>query len=94
MFTATIRVLVDGGGNRWLTFLDSLKSDSRPNVRIADYLTGDFDSISVASKGRLIEMGTEIVSTPNQDETDFTKALKQVKLCGKEVIKPYIVILL
>lgn len=83
---ATIRVLVDGGGDRWLTYLDSLKTDSSRSVKAAEMLTGDFDSISDGARQRLMKMGTEIIGTPDQDETDFTKALKQVKSSGKEVI--------
>lgn len=78
-------MLVDGGGDRWLTFLDSLEPHSGRNVNVAEMLTGDFDSISPTSKQRLSEMGTEIISTPDQDETDFTKALKLVQSSGKKV---------
>lgn len=76
---------MDGGGDRWLTFLDELQSDSDRHIKVAEMLTGDLDSISDASKLRLSEMGTEIITTPDQDETDFTKALKLVKTSGKEV---------
>lgn len=76
---------MDGGGDRWLTFLDELQSDSDRHIKVAEMLTGDLDSISDASKLRLSEMGTEIIPTPDQDETDFTKALKLVKTSGKEV---------
>lgn len=77
--------MVDGGGDRWLSFVDSLKNNSSHNFKVAELLTGDLDSISVGAKQRLCDMGTQIIPTPDQDETDFTKALKQVRESVEEV---------
>jgi thiamine pyrophosphokinase len=63
---------VDGGGNQW-----SEMQVTNPSLKFPHVISGDFDSIcpkvlSVFSANE----GTEIVHTPNQDETDFTKSLR------------------
>jgi thiamine pyrophosphokinase len=46
------------------------------NDLIPDLVTGDFDSASPDLLKLLAELGTNVVPTPDQDETDFTKCLK------------------
>lgn len=85
LYVAAVRVLVDGGGDRWLAFRDALNPESHPNLRVAERLTGDFDSIASQSMLRLREMGTEVRPTPDQSNTDFTKALIDIKSFADEV---------
>lgn len=76
---ATKRVLVDGGANRWLFFCDQLDADERVDLRPADWLTGDFDSVTDATRAIFAASGTQIIPTTDQDHTDFTKALIELK---------------
>lgn len=45
---------------------------------IPDLITGDMDSSSPAVIEKLGNIGSTIVETPNQNHTDYTKALLQV----------------
>ncbi|XP_069674851.1 thiamine pyrophosphokinase 1 isoform X1 [Periplaneta americana] len=67
---ATMRVTVDGGTNRWFHFLQN--GDYIP----PDLITGDMDSIKQNVLAYFKSKGTRIILTPNQNETDFTKALR------------------
>lgn len=62
-----LRVGVDGGANRFLMLGLS------PHV-----VTGDFDSLTTEDLDRLEARGVSVVSTPDQDYTDFDKALAYV----------------
>lgn len=57
-------VAVDGGGN------DLFKHGLNPN-----YLCGDFDSINSKAYKRIELEGAEIVALPDQNRTDFAKAI-------------------
>lgn len=70
---ATIRVLVDGGANRWFKYID--ENDLNDGIEVPSYVCGDMDSISEESIERLNNMDIEIIHTPDQDDTDLTKAL-------------------
>ena len=76
-FVAAVRVLVDGGANRWVKFLD--ENCKNVPMKPADLLTGDFDSITKSSLEVVKDGGTQIIETANQDETDFTKALMELQ---------------
>lgn len=76
LFPAWLRVTVDGGTNKWHTFV---KQNTFDDLKFPDLITGDLDSANPAVVEQFVLMGSEIVPTPNQDETDFTKALKEVK---------------
>lgn len=71
--TASVRVLVDGGANRWLKYV----SNNYMNEQISppDYLTGDLDSCSAITLKALTKLGCQICATKDQNETDFTKSL-------------------
>lgn len=71
--TAAVRVLVDGGANRWLKYV----SNNYLNEKISppDYLTGDLDSCTPITQKALMKLGCQISATKDQDETDFTKTL-------------------
>lgn len=77
LITAAIRVLVDGGANRWFKFIDENKLND--SMQKPHFSTGDMDSISEDSKQRLQAMDCERVETPDQDETDCTKALMVIR---------------
>lgn len=77
--SASKRVLVDGGAQRWLSYCDRLAANERSGLRRADMLTGDFDSISDGTIAKLEAVGTVIIPTPDQNATDFTKALLELR---------------
>lgn len=78
--SATIRVLVDGGANCWFKFISENGLDER--VEKPHFLTGDMDSITDESKKRLELLNCQEVPTPDQNDTDCTKAV--------HVIQPYL----
>lgn len=83
---------VDGGTDVWLDFKSSYCS-SIP-VKDIDLITGDFDSISDEAL-QLVQMcyKDKVVCTPDQDETDFTKALRTVDpFIGNTDVKSIVVI--
>ncbi len=59
-------VAVDGGANH---LIDHGLSPQ--------YLCGDFDSVSDREKARALNAGANIIPLPDQNETDFAKALEQ-----------------
>lgn len=78
---AQITVTVDGGTHRWLKYLeehgiDMLNDEHRQYI--PDLITGDMDSCSPTVIEKLGSIGSTVVETPNQNHTDFTKALLQV----------------
>lgn len=73
IIVAKYTIIVDGGANRWIEWLkqnDLLGKLDPPNC-----ITGDFDSARKESLDYFKELGTEIISTPDQNDTDFTKSL-------------------
>jgi len=68
---ASFRVLVDGGANR----LHNLATTTGRNLSEPHLLTGDFDSIESEVKQLFADRGVSVVETPDQDFTDFHKAL-------------------
>ncbi|XP_065337603.1 thiamin pyrophosphokinase 1 [Cloeon dipterum] len=69
---ACLRVTVDGGSDRWLTFCQNSGLSLVP-----DMITGDFDSAKKETLEFFAKAGSKIIETPDQDETDFTKALRE-----------------
>ncbi|XP_021946178.1 thiamin pyrophosphokinase 1 [Folsomia candida] len=69
---AKLRILVDGGGNRW----DKIKT-TFPDISYPHIVSGDFDSIRPHVLEQFKQQNEiRIIETLNQDETDFTKALR------------------
>jgi len=69
---ATTRVSVDGGTNH----LHELENKvGVTGLKMPDVISGDFDSIQPQVKEYYEGLGVKFVETPEQDETDFTKAL-------------------
>lgn len=73
-FSASVRVLVDGGANRWLNFLENHDKDVQ-TIKIPELLTGDFDSVTDEALRHFSALGTSVIDTPDQDATDYTKSL-------------------
>jgi len=69
-------VTVDGGTNKWYNFV---KQNEFSYLKIPDLITGDLDSADPSIIEQFVSNGSMIVHTPSQDETDFTKALMEVK---------------
>ncbi|XP_011182466.1 thiamin pyrophosphokinase 1 [Zeugodacus cucurbitae] len=71
---AKIRCLVDGGANFWREFIQ--KSNGGETLKLPEYITGDFDSITQETRKYFNDPDIKYEHTPDQDETDFTKALR------------------
>ncbi|XP_019883859.1 thiamin pyrophosphokinase 1 [Camponotus floridanus] len=78
---AQITVTVDGGTHRWLKYLEEhgidLSNDEHKQY-IPDLVTGDMDSCPPNIIEKVKNIGSTIVKTPDQNHTDYTKALLQV----------------
>ncbi|XP_066299797.1 thiamin pyrophosphokinase 1-like [Branchiostoma lanceolatum] len=70
---AVLKAVTDGGVNR-------LYNITKPNTEswIPDLITGDFDSASPENLQFYKDKGSEVVCTPDQDYTDFSKCLQLV----------------
>lgn len=78
-FQARIRLVVDGGCNHFFSFYDSLPATLQETFKFPELLSGDFDSITDESMDRMKhdkKSKCQIILTEDQDETDFTKALR------------------
>ncbi|KAK8776406.1 hypothetical protein V5799_030248 [Amblyomma americanum] len=67
---AVTKICIDGGADRFRTAMATCAEELIP-----DYITGDFDSVSKETLEYYKSKGTKVVHTPDQDHTDFTKAL-------------------
>ncbi|KAJ7391884.1 cAMP-dependent protein kinase subunit [Desmophyllum pertusum] len=68
---ASVKAYTDGGANR----VSHIVGEERERY-LPDYVSGDFDSIDANILNFYREKGIEVISTPDQDETDFTKCLR------------------
>ena len=73
---AKVRIAIDGGANR---LYDLIKEENLEDFPIPHLLTGDFDSILNTVKEYFHDKGSTVIPTPDQNATDFTKALKELK---------------
>ncbi|XP_015915977.2 thiamine pyrophosphokinase 1 [Parasteatoda tepidariorum] len=71
--SAAFRVAVDGGANE---LKDSSKNHINQTELIPDLICGDFDSALPEILDYYREKNVAVIHTPDQDETDFTKALR------------------
>uniref|UniRef100_A0A1I8NHF1 Thiamine pyrophosphokinase n=1 Tax=Musca domestica TaxID=7370 RepID=A0A1I8NHF1_MUSDO len=75
---ASVRCCVDGGTNKWLNFIrNELQNDC--SIKLPDLITGDFDSISQETEEYFSSRGVKRIHTPDQNNTDFTKAVDVLK---------------
>lgn len=70
---ADYRCTVDGGTNRWRDFL--LTHDKGNQLKLPDFITGDFDSITEETSNYFNNPSIQRIHTPDQNFTDFTKAI-------------------
>lgn len=81
MQAARITVTVDGGTQRWLKYLEEYGIDALNGEHkryVPDLITGDMDSCPSSMIEKLERKGSTVVETPDQNYTDYTKALLQV----------------
>ncbi|XP_036343761.1 thiamin pyrophosphokinase 1-like [Rhagoletis pomonella] len=71
---AQIRCLIDGGANHWNEFMHMHCEGEK--LKLPEYITGDFDSITEETRKLFSAPDIKYQHTPNQNETDFTKALR------------------
>ncbi|XP_037964884.2 thiamin pyrophosphokinase 1 isoform X1 [Plutella xylostella] len=85
---AIVRITVDGGTSKWDNYVRNLPHEMQTNMKRPDLVTGDFDSITEDTLEKYKKQGLRpapfadqpsvIVHTPDQNHTDFTKALMEL----------------
>ena len=73
---SSFRVTVDGGTSIWAEMVNN--TEGKVDREVPDMITGDFDSADQAHVEHFRKLGSKIVSTPDQDYTDFTKCLMEL----------------
>ncbi|XP_060527337.1 thiamin pyrophosphokinase 1 isoform X2 [Cylas formicarius] len=68
----------DGGTERWIKWLSDHEYELS-DAPVPDLITGDMDSLSEEVLIYFKKTGSRVICTPDQDETDFTKALRQLE---------------
>ncbi|CAK9829594.1 Thiamin pyrophosphokinase 1 [Anthophora retusa] len=84
---AQINVTVDGGTYRWLRYLEEQGIDllsGNHSEYVPHLITGDMDSCPSLILENLKRLGSMIIETPDQDHTDYTKALFQLGQYAKK----------
>uniref|UniRef100_A0A1B6FRE0 Thiamin pyrophosphokinase thiamin-binding domain-containing protein n=1 Tax=Cuerna arida TaxID=1464854 RepID=A0A1B6FRE0_9HEMI len=89
---ACLRATADGGTDRWYKFVSLLKCQSELKQMHPDFVSGDFDSIKPETLAKCKENGVTVIPTPDQDKTDFTKALEEIMKLTRNEIDSVIVI--
>ncbi|XP_039749668.1 thiamin pyrophosphokinase 1 isoform X2 [Pararge aegeria] len=79
LLLASLRMTVDGGTVHWDKFVKSLPENEQKIMKLPDMITGDFDSITKDILQKYKNQGCKTIHTPNQEHTDFTKALIELK---------------
>lgn len=87
---AHVRMCVDGGTNLYHYLIrngpqvTNATSSDPPKCRLPDLIAGDFDSIEPELLKLYQNENVTVIHTPDQDETDFTKAVREL---GKYVLE-------
>jgi thiamine pyrophosphokinase len=89
---ASLRIAVDGGTN-FLPRISTEQEGDKKEYKIPDIICGDFDSVDAESLKWFEKKGSKIMPTPDQDETDFTKAVIIAQDIEKERGHPFDIIL-
>ena len=74
--TAAYRVTVDGGTSVWLKVAKDIGTGV--DSPVPNLICGDLDSADMANVKYFEGLGAKVVATPDQDQTDFTKALVEL----------------
>ncbi|CAH1974589.1 unnamed protein product [Acanthoscelides obtectus] len=78
---AKVRMTVDGGTQRWMDWLKVNKYDLN-KVQMPELISGDMDSTPAMTLEYFKNTTTQVIYTPDQNETDFVKALRELdKYC-------------
>ena len=75
---AQYRVAVDGGTNVWTEILASADGAGVMTRLAPDLITGDLDSADALQVDKFRRQGSEVLETPDQNSTDFTKCLGEL----------------
>ncbi|KAF7995542.1 hypothetical protein HCN44_006649 [Aphidius gifuensis] len=78
---AEMTMTVDGGTDRWLNYISSINNvnDITPKTNlIPQLIVGDLDSVSPNVLDKYEKLGVKIIKTPNQNLTDYSKALMEI----------------
>lgn len=78
---ATVRMTIDGGTRHWDNFVNNnVPEEKRKSFKLPDLITGDFDSVNKETLEKYRQKGCKIIHTPDQNYTDFTKALMELNI--------------
>lgn len=69
-------MVVDGGGNHIYSLIQQRKDQDVENFTIPNVISGDFDSVKANVLEFYRKNDTILVHTPDQNKTDFFKALE------------------
>ncbi|XP_075971499.1 thiamine pyrophosphokinase 1 isoform X2 [Anticarsia gemmatalis] len=82
---ATVKMTVDGGTKQWDKYLNNMSEEVKKGIKLPDLITGDFDSITEEILEKYKKKGCKAIHTPDQDHTDFTKALMELNIHSNSI---------